>query len=186
MAPERRQYHHGDLRPALLAAAIELVEELGPAGVSLRQVARKAGVTHPAASYHFGDKSGLFTALAVEGYRMLEEALADAEGRGDRTNVSVAYVRFATEHRAYFEVIHRPELYRLEDVDLVEARRRVVVHFYGSEEHDVSTLSGGVASWALAHGVATLWLSGHLPKKLGRDPQAITRVVSARVTIDFT
>src|SRR6516162_2006808 len=104
-----RPYHHGDLRPALLRAAVEAIGEAGPAAVSLRQVARRAGVTHAAAAYHFGDKAGLLTAVAAEGYRLLGEALAAARSAGSFLDVGVAYVRFAVDHRAHFEVMYRPE-----------------------------------------------------------------------------
>ena len=66
-----RPYHHGQLRPALLRAAVETIADAGPAAMSLREVARRAGVTHAAAAYHFGDKAGLLTAVAAQGYRML-------------------------------------------------------------------------------------------------------------------
>src|SRR5215469_4541877 len=71
MTAAARPYHHGNLRPALLAAAVEAIEEASPATVSLREVARRAGVTHAAAAYHFGDKAGLLTAVAAGGYRLL-------------------------------------------------------------------------------------------------------------------
>ena len=60
-----RPYHHGDLRPALLRAAVETIEQAGPAAMSLREAARRAGVSHTAAAYHFGDKAGLLTAVAA-------------------------------------------------------------------------------------------------------------------------
>ena len=77
MATKHRPYHHGDLRPALLKAAVETIEDVGPAAMSLREVARRAGVTHPAATYHFGDKAGLLTAVAIEGYRLLGQSLTE-------------------------------------------------------------------------------------------------------------
>ena len=64
-----RAYHHGDLRRALLAAALEAVGEVGPAALSLRDLARRAGVSHAAPAHHFGDKAGLLTALAARGLR---------------------------------------------------------------------------------------------------------------------
>ena len=108
-----RPYHHGDLRPALLRAAVEAIGQAGPAAMSLREVARRAGVSHAAAAYHFGDKAGLLTAVATQGYRMLAEELRDARD-ADRgfLEVGIAYVRFAVSHRAHFEVMYRPELYR--------------------------------------------------------------------------
>src|SRR6201998_4834037 len=66
-----RPYHHGNLRPALLHAAVEVIGHAGPAAMSLREVARRAGVTHAAAAYHFGDKAGLLTAVAAQGSPLL-------------------------------------------------------------------------------------------------------------------
>ena len=107
MPPATRPYHHGDLRPALLRAAVETITEAGPAAMSLREVARRAGVTHAAAAYHFGDKAGLFTAIAAQGYHELGEALREAaEARRGFLEVGVAYVRFAVSHRAHFEVMY--------------------------------------------------------------------------------
>ena len=79
VASGSRPYHHGNLRPALISAAIGEIEESGPAAMSLRAVARRAGVTHAAATYHFGDRAGLLTAVAAEGYRLLAEALHGAQ-----------------------------------------------------------------------------------------------------------
>src|SRR5215831_15253503 len=70
-----RPYHHGDLRAALLQAAVGAIAEEGAAGMSLREVARRAGVSHTAAAYHFRDKRGLLTAVAADGYRMLADEM---------------------------------------------------------------------------------------------------------------
>src|ERR1700740_459536 len=112
-AEPTRPYHHGDLRPALLRAAVEVIGQVGPAAMSLREVARRAGVTHAAAAYHFGDKAGLLTAGSAQGYRMLAEALRSArDARRGFLEVGVAYVQFAVSPRAPFEVMYQPELYR--------------------------------------------------------------------------
>ena len=71
-----RPYHHGDLRRALLAAALDVIATDGPAALSLRDLARRAGVSHAAPAHHFRDRTGLLTAVAVEGYGMLADALA--------------------------------------------------------------------------------------------------------------
>jgi AcrR family transcriptional regulator len=176
MPPVTRQYHHGDLRRALLRAAVETIAETGPAAMSLREVARRAGVTHAAAAYHFGDKAGLLTAVAAEGYRMLGEALRGASP--GFLELGVAYVRFAVSHRAHFEVMYRPELYRPDDADVREARAATAVLLYGSASPDSGQLTAGVAAWSLVHGLATLWLNGNLPERLGHDPEEITRVVA--------
>src|SRR5215469_3043551 len=95
-----RPYHHGDLRATLLRAAVEAIGDAGPAATSLREVARRAGVSHAAAAYHFGDKAGLLTAVAVQGYHLLAQELRGARD-ADRSllEMGVAYVRFAVRHR---------------------------------------------------------------------------------------
>ena len=178
-----RPYHHGDLRPALLRAAVEAIGQAGPAAMSLRDVARRAGVSHAAAAYHFGDKAGLLTAVAAQGYRMLTQELQNARdsGRGF-LEVGVAYVRFAVSHRAHFEVMYRPELYRPDDAEVREARAGAAVLLYGTASPDAGQLAAGAAAWSLVHGLATLWLNGNLPPQLGTDPEEITRRVAPYLT----
>jgi AcrR family transcriptional regulator len=180
MPPEpTRPYHHGDLRPALLRAAVEAIEQAGPAAASLREVARRAGVTHAAAAYHFGDKAGLLTAVAVQGYRLLAEELRAAR-EADRglLEMGVAYVRFAVRHRAHFEVMYRPELYRPDAPEVRQARAATAALLYGTDSPDLRQLTAGAAAWSLVHGLATLWLNGNLPEGLGHDPEEITRRVA--------
>src|SRR5215218_3535844 len=120
---DARPYHHGDLRRALLQAALEAIAEVGPAAVSLRDLARRAGVSHAAPAHHFGDKAGLLTAVATDGFRRLAATLGEAyEATGSFLEVGVAYVRFAVTHRAHFEVMFRPELNHTDDPELVRAR----------------------------------------------------------------
>jgi len=178
-----RPYHHGDLRAALLRAAVDAIGQAGPAGMSLRDVARRAGVSHAAAAYHFGDKAGLLTAVAAQGYRMLTQELQNARdsGRGF-LEVGVAYVRFAVSHRAHFEVMYRPELYRPDDSEVREARAGAAVLLYGTASPDAGQLAAGAAAWSLVHGLATLWLNGNLPPQLGTDPEEITRRVAPYLT----
>ena len=185
MHAKGRPYHHGDLRPALLKAAVETIEEVGPAAMSMREVARRAGVTHPAATYHFGDKEGLLTAVAVEGYRLLGEYLRTTyESTRSFLEVGVAYVRFAVTHRAYFEVMYRPEHLARNDEALVKAKSTTAHLLYRSAKPDTRQLAGGVAAWAIVHGIATLWLNGNLPAQLGDDPEEITRMVAAFLQTD--
>jgi AcrR family transcriptional regulator len=179
-----RPYHHGDLRPALLRAAVEVIGHAGPAAMSLREVARRAGVTHAAAAYHFGDKAGLLTAVAAQGYRILAEELRSArDARRGFLEVGVAYMRFAVSHRAHFEVMYQPELYRRDDAEVGEARAAAAVLLYGTASPDAGQLAAGAAAWSLVHGLATLWLNGNLPPQLGDDPEEITRQVASYLSI---
>jgi AcrR family transcriptional regulator len=167
-------YHHGDLRRALLAAATEAIAESGPAALSLRDLARRVGVSHAAPAHHFGDKTGLLTAVAVEGLELLavelEAAGADilASGR--------AYVAFAASHRAHFEVMFQPSLLHVQDPTLVAARQRAGQALRaGLEDPRVAggaPAESGLAAWSIVHGFATLWLAGALPPDLGEDAAA--------------
>lgn len=185
-------YHHGDLRRALLDAALESIAESGPTSLSLRELARRSGVSHAAPAHHFGDKAGLLTALAAEGYRLLSATLDEVYARtGSFLEVGVAYVRFALDHRAYCAVMFRPDLYHADDPELAEARGAARALLYGpvermqaeSDDGDGDALGLGVAAWSMAHGLATLWLGGNLPPALGNDPEAVARAVLNQLTL---
>ena len=181
MAQAARPYHHGDLPRALIAAALELVEEDGPASLSLREVARRAGVSHGAPAHHFGDKAGLLTAVATDGHELLASSLAEVfERTGDFREVGVGYVRFALDHRAHFEVMFRPELLHADDPTLVAARERAAAMLYGppAELTGDPAVEGAVAAWSLMHGFATLWLTGNLGEVVPGDPEDAARAIT--------
>jgi AcrR family transcriptional regulator len=180
-----RPYHHGDLPRVLLEAAVAAIDEVGPAAVSLRDLARRAGVSHAAPAHHFGDKAGLLTAVAADGFRRLAATLRETyRATGSLLEVGVAYVRFAVTHRAHFEVMFRPELYRPDDPELVRAREQARALLYPPAAEAANNPDGrgdvraGVAAWSLVHGLATLWLNHNLPPQLGDDPEQITREVA--------
>ena len=180
-----RPYHHGDLRRALLEAAVAAIAESGPAALSLRDVARRADVSHAAPAHHFADKAGVLTAVAVQGYDMMADALEQAQREtGQFLEVGVAYVRFAVQHRAHFEVMNRPELYDADRDDVRDARARARAALHsgvattGTGDGDVDVQVAGVAAWSLVHGFATLWLQGSLPPELGADLDEAARTVA--------
>jgi AcrR family transcriptional regulator len=184
--PPTRPYHHGDLRQAVLTAAIAVLGESGPTQLSLRDLARRAGVSHAAPAHHFGDKAGLLTAVAAQGYQLLADTLTAARQRSaDFLEVGVAYVRFAVDHRAHFEVMFRPDLYHPDDPEVATARQRAADALYGGVRSVAATGRGpdiplaGVAAWSLVHGFATLWLNHALPTTLGDDPETAARAVAA-------
>lgn len=179
-----RTYHHGDLRRAVLTAALDVIRTEGPAALSLRDLARRAGVSHAAPAHHFKDRTGLLTAIATEGYGLFADALADAPDLRER---GVRYVRFAAEHPAHFQVMFQPDLYRTDDPDLLAAKERATVELRAgvtglpSGGGDDARLTG-VAAWSLAHGFATLLLSGNLSGAVGdRDPEEVFRALATPV-----
>lgn len=167
--PRDRPYHHGDLRVALLEAAAAEIAESGVAGASLRRIAARAGVSHTAAGHHFGDKAGLLTALAADGHRRLAAALA--HGGGDLLAQGLAYVRFAAQHPAHFEVMFHPDLLHVEDPDLVAARQASFAPLVSASG---DTRPAAYAAWSFVHGVATLHATGNLPGDLGDLEAAFT------------
>ncbi|WFE96319.1 TetR/AcrR family transcriptional regulator [Micromonospora sp. WMMD987] len=183
---DTRAYHHGDLRRALLVAAVAAIEESGPAALSLRDLARRAGVSHAAPTHHFGDKAGLLTALAVEGFDLLATALTAA---GDELlDVGVAYVDFAVRHRAHFEVMFRPDLYRPDAPEVRAARERAgaalhlgVAALPQDRTGPDGSRTDSLAAWSIVHGFATLWLSGALPPDVEADPRIAARTVIRRL-----
>jgi AcrR family transcriptional regulator len=180
---DSKPYHHGDLRAALVRSAVAAIGELGVARTSVREVARRTGVSHASAAYHFGDRAGLLSAVAAEGYRVLGAALAVAGERGSFLDVGVAYVRFSIDHPAYFEVMYQPGLYDALDADLVAAKSEAAALLYGSADASDDQVAAGVAAWSIVHGLATLWRNGNLPARLGDDPLEITRVVARHLRI---
>ncbi len=110
-AAETRPYHHGDLSRALVDAARRLLEAEGPSALSLRAVAREAGVSPAAPYHHFKDKGELLTAVAGEGWMLLDEAIVAAKKAAPSiheamTEIGVAYVCFATNNPALYRVMY--------------------------------------------------------------------------------
>lgn len=180
-----RAYHHGNLRRAVLDAAVEAVLDVGPSQLSLRDLARRAGVSHAAPAYHFGNKAGLLTSLAEEGFRMLADHLTEVlERTGSFLEVGVAYVHFAVEHRAHTLVMFRPDLYDSSRADVVQARAAAAEAL----TQGILTLPpdvvgpdprvAAVAAWSLVHGFADLWLGGALGEADGGDLTASARAVA--------
>jgi AcrR family transcriptional regulator len=182
----RTSYHHGDLRRALLDEAAAMIEEHGVGRLSLRELARRVGVSHAAPAHHFRDKTGLLTALATEGFQLLEIASTLAYRKtGSFLEVGVAYVRFAVEHPAHFEVMFLPGLLDNEDRDLLAARVSARARLYPPAAElagaDPDSTTAGLAAWTLVHGLASLWLDGALPDTVGDDPEALTRAVASHL-----
>jgi AcrR family transcriptional regulator len=165
----KKTYHHGDLRASLIAAATELIAEHGVAGLSLRECARRAGVSHAAPYRHFADKNALLLAIARDGFMALEavgkQAMVGIDDPRARLDAyAVAYVRFAIEHPVVFRLMFTSELEHdgAEPVDggafdLLVATAATVVG------PAVDARLAAAASWALPHGLAMLILDRRIP-----------------------
>lgn len=184
------------LRDALLIAAEEEVGEQGIGSVSLRAIARRAGVSHQAPGHHFGDRNGLFTALAAKGFRTLRRRMVAARRRipDDATpaervaTLGIAYMVFAKQHPALFAVMYRPELLDADDPELAEARAGafgalldeiVAARATGWGRHHSETALA-LTCWSTVHGAVTLWREGTLNTffpGIG-SAQAVARIVT--------
>ena len=172
-------YHHGDLANAMLRAVEDIVTEKGPAGISLREAARRAGVSHSAPAHHFGDKDGMIEAFCHEGFGMLAKALMDClEQVSDQPVVEQlgaigkAYLLFAAEHPAHYELMMSPPTQKIDHSDVHATAGDsffplVLVINRMAEEGVIEPERGpyfATMLWGMVHGIADLWLTGPLPK----------------------
>jgi AcrR family transcriptional regulator len=178
--PEGR-YHHGELRRALLDEAAAVVEREGIAALSLRELARRLGVSHAAPAHHFADKPALLVELARDGFDRFAAALeaAGAQGRDplDRLRrIGDAYVRFAIEHPGRFRVMFGREISDLPSVPvslgdaaersfgvLVAAVETVLARWPAGRRPPADAVA--FTCWTIGHGAATLWIDGPLRRK---------------------
>jgi len=170
-------YHHGSLRQALIDATESLLADEGPEGFSLREVARRAGVSPAAPAHHFGDASGLLTAVATIGFDGLAGALREGEARGGADprrrlrEQGIAYVAFAMRFPGRFRLMFRDAL-RVDDPDLQRAGNDA----FGVLEDGVRAAfaippgrplgdkawTALLALWSAVHGYAHLTIAGRL------------------------
>ncbi|WP_235733355.1 TetR/AcrR family transcriptional regulator [Mycolicibacterium neoaurum] len=185
MANTSRPYHHGDLERAVIDGAVDEVQTAGIAGVSMRRIARRAGVSHAAIAYRFGDKTGVFTAVATEGFRLQADMLrSSANGVDDFLRGGQAYITFALTHPGYFEVMFRPYLHRGDDPSLLDAKGAAFEVLHGTAraslgeqagEEEVSALA--LAGWSMSHGFATLALTSNILELRNADPNAVAEKI---------
>ena len=175
--PLKHAYHHGDLRRALLDAGLAILADGGAHALTLREVARRAGVTQAAPYHHFADKEVLLAALAEEGFVVLTQAMVlarDAAGKKASARLRAmgeSYVHFAVSHAAHFQIMfghlvdipRYPSLHEAADrafhslVEGILAGQAAGVVRAG----DPSELS--VLAWSTVHGLAMLWIEGAIP-----------------------
>ena len=186
-AEQRDTYHHGDLKRALTEAALGLVNEKGPKGFTLREVARRAGVSAAAPYRHFADKAELLAAAATLGFVQLHETLSAAAAETDDLIQQVlgmgrAYVHWAVAHPDYYQVMFGAETDKTDHPELLTAGARAFDDLLDAITRcqqanllpagDPREIAG--PTWSLLHGIASLTIGGDLSHVgIREDPQAL-------------
>ena len=199
----RAGYHHGDLRRALLDASLPLLRRGGPDALTLRAVARAAGVSQTAPYRHFADRAALVAAVADDGFRRLRERLIDAARAPDRTigkaqhtargglqAIALACVRFGLEHPEEYRVMFGPEIAASPPED-GSARQQVFALLHGgivglqqqNLVRDGDSRAMTLTAWALVHGLVMLALDGQLSGS--RSPTADQLTLTATELLMF-
>jgi AcrR family transcriptional regulator len=185
---EKTTYHHGQLRQALINSAIDLISEKDLSNLSLREVARRVGVSHTAPYRHFKDKEALLTAVAEEGFTELTQVMTEA---CDRTGsdplkrleaIGVAYVRYAIAHPIYYRVMCEAKKERSHrNIDSLEAGEKafsVLLNAIELGQMEKVIRSGNSkqlawVAWSLVHGLAMLLIDDMLPISQAEDIDTI-------------
>lgn len=177
-----KPYHHGHLREALLQAAIRLIAEVGPAGFTLREVARRADVSHNAPYRHFADREELLAAVAAQGFRELDQAMLNAvrhqrssEARLKRAGLS--YVEFALRRPEHFAVMFDAAVSKHKTPDSAQAAEQAfatLVSLVKSCQDEGRLPSGdlhqfALLAWSMVHGIAKLATAKRLPYESTAD-----------------
>lgn len=179
----RERYHHGSLHQALIDATEDILAERGIEGFTLREAARRAGVSAAAPAHHFGSATGLLTEVALLGFEELTRDLKDANARGGKDPAArlreqgVAYVRFALQHPGLFQLMFRATRLKAQDARLHEAGR-AAMHELKTAIGDLfvrakrrpaerTVLATTLAAWSAAHGFAQLALEGKFDSEAG-------------------
>lgn len=200
VAKSETPYHHGALREALLQAAERVLERDGLSGLTLRAVAREAGVSHAAPTHHFGDLTGLLSELAAVGFRQFNAAMASSCAAAttplDRALARPkAYVAYAQAHPGMYGIMFRterldysrPSLHEAAEASFAGLANAVGTMRQEQISGDALTLNQGAAiarAWSLVHGFTMLLLDGRLEDILDRLPEGTTaeRLLEAMLT----
>lgn len=189
-------YHHGALPTALLNAAESILLEQGVEGFTLRECARRAGVSHAAPAHHFGDARGLLTAFATVGFGRMAELMqarrdaAAAEPLARLAAVGQAYIDFALRHPAHFQLMFTRGRLDPEDASLQQAGQRSA-QMLSEAMHEVARAHGlptddvparMLLAWSAVHGFATLVIEGQCGPAFGlMSDDAATHAAAAQV-----
>ena len=172
-----KPYHHGNLREVLLECSLRLIAEVGPAGFTLRELARRAGVSHNAPYRHFHDRDDLMAAVATQGYRELTHAMRTAAQDNNESlerlkQAGLAYITFALRRPEHFAVMFDgPVSLKTEHPGSSEAAKEafatLVSFVQGCQEAGQFPFGDPqpftLLAWSLVHGVAKLAITGRLP-----------------------
>ncbi len=185
---KKRAYHHGDLKDQLVAAAEAIILERGVDGFTLREAARRAGVSPAAPAHHFKDAKGLLSEVALRGFRDFGDALEAADGRGGGDPArrlheqGLAYVSFALKNPARFQLMFRQGKFdpAYENFDAVASRSFLVLE--NAVRAAMGIPAGApltddaygflMATWSIVHGFAHLALGGELDMAAGGGKKA--------------
>lgn len=171
-----RRYHHGNLRQALLESAEQILREQGVAGLKLRAIAKRAGVSHTAADPHFGDLVGLLSELAAIGYERLAGAMAGAPGSAPQAAaIARGYIGFAAANPDLFALMFRGDTLDMGRPRLQQAAQAAFLALAAAagspaDQTGLSLAAGGrmAASWAVVHGLSMLLIDDRLSPILRR------------------
>jgi AcrR family transcriptional regulator len=182
------------LREKVIKAAVKYVADNGPDGLSFRQIAADAGVSHQAPYHHFGDRSAIFGEIALEGFRKFAVVMgAPARADEDTENcvrLCERYVDFAIANKGHFRVMFRADLCQMHESpetekaadDAFATLLAAVSEMVGDSASIDEIRVQATAMWSLAHGLATLIIDGPLENKIGKvsDRRALVRSVAQR------
>ena len=167
---------HGDVRRLVLDAAIAIIETDGADSLSMREVARQAGVSHQAPYHYFGDRSGIFAAISEEGFTGLAQAFRDVhETEMPAAKAGfIAYLNFSRQHVGHFRVMFRNDICgvithastQTAADSAFEELRLMVARITGPEIDPNNAFTFATMLWSLSHGLATLVIDGPLPNKV--------------------
>ncbi len=183
----KRNYHHGDLPSVLVRTAGKMLEKEGVEALKLREVARRAGVSHNAPYRHFAQREALLAALAAEGFAWLGAAQRKAAQTGGLRGMGEAYVAFALAHPQRFRLMFGGQISIARHVRLREVALRTFDGLSGALAARVPGAQGArdasVAAWSLVHGLALLLMGERIaPAALaGRKREAFVRDVLASI-----
>lgn len=164
----KKPYHHGDLRNALVHEGLRLLEQDGPEAVSLRAVARAAGVSEAAPYSHFSGKHKLMAAIAAKGFRMLSDALEPVATDSSRSivDLGMSYIRFAEHHPYLYTLMFETNEAHVADDDELQRAGREALNLLslkaGLPNNEPLEDIGSLAAWSLVHGLVMLLIKGRV------------------------